>query len=77
MQMVCLVDIRSSNCREVYMFDEPSSFLDIQQRLRAARVIRALVADDLSKYCIVVEHGMFGGWPVSLLNRSQYFGVYV
>lgn len=27
----------------VYMFDEPSSFLDVKQRLKAAQVIRSLL----------------------------------
>jgi ATP-binding cassette, sub-family E, member 1 len=31
---------------DVYMFDEPSSYLDIKQRLIAARTIRSLVAKD-------------------------------
>lgn len=30
----------------VYMFDEPSSYLDVKQRLNAARVIRSLIASD-------------------------------
>ena len=29
---------------EVYMFDEPSSYLDVKQRLKAAQVIRNLLA---------------------------------
>lgn len=40
------------------MFDEPSSYLDVKQRLTAASVIRGLVAEDMSKYCIVVEHDL-------------------
>ena len=28
---------------DVYMFDEPSSYLDVKQRLKAAAVIRGLV----------------------------------
>lgn len=36
----------------VYMFDEPSSYLDIKQRLQAARVIRSLLNYD--NYVIVV-----------------------
>lgn len=28
---------------EIYMFDEPSSFLDVRQRLKAAQVIRSLL----------------------------------
>ena len=38
------------------MFDEPSSFLDIKQRLNAARTIRDLLRPD--DYVIVVEHDL-------------------
>ena len=31
---------------DVYMFDEPSSFLDVRQRLEAARLIRELSNDN-------------------------------
>ena len=31
---------------DVYMFDEPSSYLDVRQRLKAALLIRSLVAND-------------------------------
>jgi ATP-binding cassette subfamily E protein 1 len=31
---------------DVYMFDEPSSYLDVRQRLKAAQVIRSLVAQE-------------------------------
>lgn len=41
---------------DVYMFDEPSSYLDVKQRLAAARVIRSLVKS--SNYVIVVEHDL-------------------
>jgi len=41
---------------EVYMFDEPSSYLDVRQRLNAAHVIRSLVVAD--NYLIVVEHDL-------------------
>jgi len=41
---------------EVYMFDEPSSYLDVKQRLKAALAIRGLCADN--KYVIVVEHDL-------------------
>ena len=41
---------------DVYMFDEPSSYLDVKQRLNAARMIRAMVADH--KYVICVEHDL-------------------
>lgn len=40
----------------MYMFDEPSSYLDVKQRLNAARMIRKMVTDQ--KYVIVVEHDL-------------------
>lgn len=39
-----------------YMFDEPSSYLDVKQRLKAAQTIRGLLAHD--KYIVVVEHDL-------------------
>lgn len=41
---------------DIYMFDEPSSYLDVKQRLKAAKVIRQCV--DSATYCIVVEHDL-------------------
>eukprot|EP00795_Rhopilema_esculentum_P000453 gene453-10126_t len=41
---------------DVYMFDEPSSYLDVKQRLKAAVAIRSLSHSD--KYIIVVEHDL-------------------
>ena len=41
---------------DVYMFDEPSSYLDVKQRLNAARMIRGLLRSD--DYVIVVEHDL-------------------
>jgi len=46
---------------DIYMMDEPSSYLDIKQRIRAARVIRTLLDNqDTSKqkYVIAVEHDL-------------------
>jgi ATP-binding cassette subfamily E protein 1 len=40
----------------VYMFDEPSSYLDVKQRLNAALIIRSLA--DTEVYTIVVEHDL-------------------
>lgn len=42
---------------DVYMYDEPSSYLDIRQRLNAAEVIRQTVANT-KRYCVVVEHDL-------------------
>ncbi|KAA8492669.1 ABC transporter E family member 2 [Porphyridium purpureum] len=44
---------------DVYMIDEPSSYLDVKQRLMAARIIRELVNVTVdSTYVIVVEHDL-------------------
>jgi ATP-binding cassette subfamily E protein 1 len=44
---------------DVYMFDEPSSYLDVKQRLTAARLIRTLVSmGDVQKYVVTVEHDL-------------------
>lgn len=47
---VCIQD------KNVYMFDEPSSYLDVKQRLKAAQAIRNLIGP--GKYIIVVEHDL-------------------
>lgn len=39
-----------------YMFDEPSSYLDVKQRLNAARIIRSLLTAEI--YVICVEHDL-------------------
>lgn len=41
---------------DIYMYDEPTSYLDVKQRLQVSRVIRNLLAFD--KYVIVVEHDL-------------------
>ncbi|CCC68487.1 hypothetical protein NCAS_0B04030 [Naumovozyma castellii] len=41
---------------DVYMFDEPSSYLDVKQRLNAAQIIRDLLTP--TKYVIAVEHDL-------------------
>lgn len=41
---------------EVYMFDEPTSYLDVRQRLNAANAIRSL--STVSNYIICVEHNL-------------------
>ncbi|CAB4013183.1 ATP-binding cassette sub-family E member 1, partial [Paramuricea clavata] len=41
---------------DIFMFDEPSSYLDVKQRLRAALAIRSLARSN--RYIIVVEHDL-------------------
>nr|ASS36025.1 ABCE1 [Samia ricini] len=48
--MVCIQNA------DIFMFDEPSSYLDVKQRLNAARTIRSLINPD--KFIIVVEHDL-------------------
>ncbi|KAL2918077.1 Fe-S cluster-binding ribosome biosynthesis protein [Polyrhizophydium stewartii] len=50
---IALTAIQSA---DIYMFDEPSSYLDVKQRLNAARVIRSLLAP--KSYVICVEHDL-------------------
>ena len=50
--------VATAFCRdaEVYLFDEPSSYLDVRQRIEVAKVIRSLKAE--KKYVVVVEHDL-------------------
>lgn len=41
---------------QVYIFDEPTSYLDVKQRIKAARLIRGLQTPD--NYIILVEHDL-------------------
>lgn len=50
------IAVSASLAAQVYQFDEPSSYLDVRQRLAASKVIRALVRDDT--YVVVVEHDL-------------------
>jgi len=45
---------------DVYMFDEPSSYLDVKQRLKAADVIRSLISSEGGgeKFVLCVEHDL-------------------
>lgn len=48
--MVCI------QAADIFMFDEPSSYLDVKQRLNAALAIRNLIGPN--KFIIVVEHDL-------------------
>lgn len=63
---------------DVYMFDEPSSYLDVKQRLSAARIIRSLLRDN--GYVIVVEHDLsvldyLSDYICVLYGRPAVYGV--
>jgi ATP-binding cassette subfamily E protein 1 len=60
------------------MFDEPSSYLDVKQRLSAARTIRGLLRPD--DYVIVVEHDLsvldyLSDFICVLYGRPAVYGV--
>ena len=50
--------VAAATASQVYMFDEPSSYLDVKQRLAASRMIRKLIEDSKDNYVIVVEHDL-------------------
>lgn len=52
------VAIAAAVCRnaDVYLFDEPSSHLDVGQRMRAAKIIRSLI--DENRTVILAEHDL-------------------
>lgn len=61
-----------------YMFDEPSSYLDVKQRLSAAKTIRELLRPD--DYVIVVEHDLsvldyLSDFICVLYGRPAVYGV--
>ncbi|RYO79910.1 hypothetical protein DL766_003837 [Monosporascus sp. MC13-8B] len=63
---------------DVYMFDEPSSYLDVKQRLSAARMVRSLLGPD--NYVIVVEHDLsvldyLSDYICVLYGRPAVYGV--
>ncbi|KZV72705.1 P-loop containing nucleoside triphosphate hydrolase protein, partial [Peniophora sp. CONT] len=63
---------------DVYMFDEPSSYLDIRQRLTAAETIRQLLHP--SNYVIAVEHDLsvldyLSDYVCVLYGKPSMYGV--
>lgn len=63
---------------DIYMFDEPTSYLDVKQRLEASRVIRELLSSET--YVIVVEHDLsildyLSDFVCVLYGTPQAYGV--
>jgi len=63
---------------DVYMFDEPSSYLDVRQRLKAAQVIRGLCHHE--NYVVVVEHDLsvldyLSDFVCCLYGKPMVYGV--
>ena len=60
------------------MFDEPSSYLDVRQRLKAAEVIRQLLTRD--NYVVAVEHDLsvldyLSDYVCCLYGKPSMYGV--
>ena len=60
------------------MFDEPSSYLDVRQRLKAAEVIRQLLTRD--NYVVAVEHDLsvldyLSDFVCCLYGKPSMYGV--
>ena len=53
-RLMCYITLSSNS--DVYIFDEPSNYLDIKQRLEITKLIRDLVHPE--KYVIVIDHDM-------------------
>ncbi|KAF8598900.1 RNAse L inhibitor-type ATP binding cassette protein [Ceratobasidium sp. AG-I] len=63
---------------DIYMFDEPSSYLDIRQRLQVAHKIRDLLTPD--NYVIAVEHDLsvldyLSDYVCCLYGKPSIYGV--
>ena len=72
--------IATTLCRDVdvYLFDEPSSHLDVYQRIQVARTIRRLVGE--GKMVIVAEHDLavldyLSDTVFLLYGRPQVYGI--
>jgi len=50
--------ITASIKSDVYIFDEPSNFLDVRQRLEVSRLIKSICETNLNSYVIVIEHDL-------------------
>ncbi|XP_028792067.1 ABC transporter E family member 2-like [Neltuma alba] len=77
LQRFAIAHVASRNA-EIYMFDEPSTYLDIKQRLKAAQVIRSLLRPN--SYVIVVDHDLsvldyVSDFIFRLYGKSGAYGV--
>lgn len=50
--------ITASVKSNVYIFDEPSNFLDVKQRLEVSRLIKSICEANPNSYVIVIEHDL-------------------
>ena len=77
LQRFCIA-VASMKQADCYVFDEPTSFLDVKQRLTAAKEIRALAEDN--KYVLIVEHDLaildlMSDYGCVLYGQSGAYGV--
>src|SRR5947208_1917146 len=77
---MCKWPLWTARLTDSYMFDEPSSFLDIKQRLQAASTIRSLLRKNDHGYVIVVEHDLsvldyLSDFICVLYGRPSAYGV--
>lgn len=50
--------ITASVKSNVYIFDEPSNFLDVKQRLEVSKLIKSICDNNFGSYVIVIEHDL-------------------
>ena len=43
---------------QIFMFDEPTSYLDVKQRLKVSNIIRDLLEEEICQYVVIVEHDL-------------------
>lgn len=53
-RLICAVTLLSKS--NVYIFDEPTNYLDVRQRLNVSKLIKSLVKPDV--YVVVIEHDL-------------------
>lgn len=55
LQRFAMMIVMIQKC-DVYIFDEPTSYLDVKQRIKMAKMVRGM--QTLENYIIVVEHDL-------------------
>jgi len=70
--LTCVQDV------DIYLFDEPTSFLDVKKRIKAAHFIRSICNSD--NYVVVVDHDLsildyLSDFISCIYGRSNAFGV--
>jgi ATP-binding cassette subfamily E protein 1 len=72
-----LISLACSRRADAYLFDEPTAFLDIKQRIIAANLIQDIVANS---YVVLIEHDLcifdyISDYVVSLYGEKGAYGV--